>query len=66
MTLDWSDERSAVKGHFFFVRVIGKAAPQGGFQRVKKVVIPSQCSHSFALRAAFGGCATHAPAGAVA
>ncbi len=25
----------------------------------KSSVIPSQCAHSFALRAAYGGCATH-------
>jgi len=45
---------------------IKKTALTGGLQRVKKVVIPSQSSHSSALRAGFAGCALHAPSGAVA
>jgi len=32
----------------------------------RKIVIASQCAHYSALRAAFGGCALYAPAGAVA
>ncbi len=33
--------------------------------RSKNAVIANQCAHSSALRAAFGGCALDAPAGAV-
>ena len=36
------------------------------FLRVEKSVIPSQCSHYSALRAAYGGCALYRPAGLVA
>ena len=35
------------------------------FSVSKNHVIPSQCSHYYALRAAFGGCALYMPAGLV-
>ena len=38
----------------------------GSLRLSKNCVIPSQCAHYSAPRAAYGGCALYAPAGAVA